>query len=185
MRKLSKKILFYYCTLFSITVAVSGIILNLNSERLVFQLVFLPVPLFFITLLVSELKRKNTNTEGSRTNPIGVATVLILFLLLFGIGFYNAFTARPIQKVTTEKKQTSQITTPTPTIPKERILIVKTDFESSMVNIREEASKSAKIVAKIQSGKNFTILSEEEGWYKIQLNKEETGWINKELVEIQ
>jgi len=51
------KILLVYGALFALIITVIGVVTSKNTESLVTQLVFLPVTLYFVTALASEVRQ--------------------------------------------------------------------------------------------------------------------------------
>lgn len=66
-----------------------------------------------------------------------------------------------------------------PEEPKE--LNQKAYISSNSVNLRKEPSKSAEVLDVLTINAEVTILTEEEGWYKIKV-KNQTGYVAKDLV---
>jgi len=62
------------------------------------------------------------------------------------------------------------------------IIIVK-DTPTGWLNVREDANLDASISAKINPGEKYEMVEEQEGWYKIQLDKSTTGWISSSYSE--
>jgi len=89
MRRLGKKLFFYYCALFAFLIIVSGIALNIKSESWLFQLIFLPVPLYFVILFISRIGKKQKNNGQSSPSAVGFVTILFIFIILLSLGVYR------------------------------------------------------------------------------------------------
>jgi len=56
-----KKILFYYCLFISLFITISGVISSQNPQQLLFQLLFIPISIYFsYTALEPLFIKKNT-----------------------------------------------------------------------------------------------------------------------------
>lgn len=51
------------------------------------------------------------------------------------------------------------------------------------LNVRSDPSIVASISAKINPGEQYTLLDTNDGWYKIQLNDNQSGWISSQYAE--
>lgn len=65
-----------------------------------------------------------------------------------------------------------------PSVPKILILDTPTGF----LNVRDSASLGGSVVAKVNPGDSFDLVSEQEGWFEIKLatGSAKTGWINSQ-----
>jgi len=167
-----KKILLYYCSLLAVFITISGILINSNLKNISTQLVFLPVPLYFLYTLVSQFRQPKKLVIGG------------LFLaILLAIGLVNV--SKSVVKVppsppppAVQKAVEPEATQETPK------LIIKIDDPKSWVNIRQEASTSAKIIGKAKHNQIYQSLSKENDWYQIEFKNTNTGWIHQDFVEI-
>jgi hypothetical protein len=94
MKKISAAY-FYYCLVISLFIFISGLLTVKNINELPFQLIFLPVPAYFIYSLIKFINLKKNAPKG--INPViginlkekGNLIILSLFLLgalvMFGI----------------------------------------------------------------------------------------------------
>lgn len=62
------------------------------------------------------------------------------------------------------------------------VKILKT--ETGTLNVREEPSIKAKIVAKVKPDSAYELLEQSDEWNRIKISDEQTGWINKAYSEI-
>ncbi|MBI2049672.1 SH3 domain-containing protein [Candidatus Roizmanbacteria bacterium] len=66
------------------------------------------------------------------------------------------------------------------------IVTVKIDDTSSYVNIRQEATVSAKIIGQAKNGDVFELITKEESdWYKVRLGSMSAGFISAEYSELE
>ncbi len=96
-----------YCVAFSLYLAVSGILSINEGRNYVFQLLFLPVPIFFIFTLFDQWKKNNSELEinkGTKTNEknfailgIGILTILMSVALLNIVTKNGTSSARILQ----------------------------------------------------------------------------------------
>ncbi len=79
-----------YCLIFSFLIIGAGAATIRTPQDFVFQFLFLPVPLFFLTAFIKTLRRKNETSEVSRKTGI-MATIfsLALFLVLLAAALSN------------------------------------------------------------------------------------------------
>ncbi len=81
-----RKILFYYCFLISLFISISGILSTQNTSQLLFQLIFLPVTLYFsYSVLVQVIDKKDTVTKDKKTNGFAVFIAIVFFSFLLTI----------------------------------------------------------------------------------------------------
>lgn len=82
-----------YCTVFSLIITVAGILVTRNSGGYFFQLLFLPVTIFFVLTLFSKVKRKNhgsiEDTSHAQHGILFFATVLVLFIALIMFALFR------------------------------------------------------------------------------------------------
>ena len=58
------------------------------------------------------------------------------------------------------------------------LVVVIADTGTGWLRVREEASLDADEVAKVDTGKRFKVLEEDDDWYKIMYDGENEGWIS-------
>lgn len=78
------------------------------------------------------------------------------------------------EKKTDEKKDSS-------TSSKTTITIKETPY--GWLRVRDDSSTGGKELGKVDSGDTFELLAEENGWYKIEYEKGEEGWISGTYAE--
>lgn len=83
-----------YCTVFSLIITVAGILVTRNSGGYFFQLLFLPVTIFFVLTLFSKVKRgKNhgstQDASHAQRGKLFFAMVLVLFLALIMFALFR------------------------------------------------------------------------------------------------
>lgn len=73
-----------------------------------------------------------------------------------------------------------------PTTPKEikqnPIITIRTEDGSSIVNIRQEATTSAKLIGKAKHGDTFALISKDSDWYQIKLSSGSAGFVSARFV---
>jgi uncharacterized protein YgiM (DUF1202 family) len=70
--------------------------------------------------------------------------------------------------------------TPTPTLISETVKIINTP--TGFLRVREEANINSKEIGRVNPGDILTLISEENGWYKIQLpNSQTTGYVSSDF----
>lgn len=59
------------------------------------------------------------------------------------------------------------------------------DTPTGWLRVREDATVIASEAARVNPGDKFDLLEEKDGWYKIEYEKNKTGWISSEYAEKQ
>lgn len=57
------------------------------------------------------------------------------------------------------------------------------DTPTGFLRVREEPTTSASEVAQVKPGDKFSVVEEQEGWYKIEYEQGKQGWISSEYAE--
>jgi hypothetical protein len=78
---------------------------------------------------------------------------------------------------------TTPVSSPSPSTSPTKTLTVK-DTELGFLRVRSEAATSSDEVAQVIPGKIFTILAEQDGWYKIGYASGKTGWVSASYVTV-
>lgn len=65
---------------------------------------------------------------------------------------------------------------PSPTATVSKVLILNTP--TGFLRVREESSVSSLEIARVLPGETYELIEEKEGWFKIKLTEEKTGWIS-------
>ena len=113
--KIVANILFYYCALLSIALLASSFLANDNNR--IYQLIFLPVTVYFVYKFITNFRNKNRDTENilrRRTILIGYA---VLFVSLTGAALGTIY-AKPDLLSPAVTSNSSQITTPSSDLEK-------------------------------------------------------------------
>jgi hypothetical protein len=61
-----------------------------------------------------------------------------------------------------------------------KTMIVINETPTGWLRVREEPSITASEAARVKPGEKFELLDEDDGWYKIEYEKEKEGWISGE-----
>lgn len=77
--KLTAKILLIYCFLMSVFVTISGFISARTTSDYLFQLIFLPVTLYFV---VRTVRMKNLDIDLTEKQPELIISIVLLVILL-------------------------------------------------------------------------------------------------------
>lgn len=88
-------------------------------------------------------------------------------------------TPTPTLKVTPTKSATSSATTPDPAKP---FAIIK-DTPTGFLRVRMEPSTAATEAARVNPGEKYHIYDEKSGWYQIQYEGTNKGWISGQYAE--
>ncbi len=207
--KIIANILFYYCALLSIALLASSFLAN-DSNR-IFQLIFLPVTVYFVYKFIANFRNKNRDTENilrRRTILIGYA---VLFVGLTGAALGTIY-AKPDLLSPAVISNDPQITTPSSDLEKnlspskvtetlitrqtenpegaglkkELIIVkIKTNEPDGIVNVRQTPSPDSAVVGTVNNGQTFVLVdaNRKEGWYKIKLDEDKEGWVDYRYIE--
>lgn len=187
--RFAKQILFFYCFAAALFITASGIATSKSLQQLSLQLIFLPVTIYFIVTLIKKLLHKNHTQEppkaGFRIKTALLIICVFLVLLLISV-MQVASHPTPIGQKVGIKKPTAptrptSFLSPSPQEKKQEYILIKTDEDNTKVNIREEATVSAKILEKTTQNQKYPLINIEGKWYKILLNNGKEGYINSEF----
>ena len=78
---------------------------------------------------------------------------------------------------------TSPEATPSPSVAPKKIIKIK-DTPTGWLRVRSKPGLSGKELAKVNPGDKFEVLDEENGWYKIEYEKGEQGWVSGTYVTV-
>lgn len=82
----------------------------------------------------------------------------------------------------TPDDSTSPTPTPTPTTPAETVTILQTP--TGFLRVRSEASLSGTEIGRVNPGETYPLLSEQNGWFEIQLSDgKTTGWVSSDYAQ--
>ena len=186
-----KKLLFIYSAILAIFISASGISNVRNIDSALFQLAFLPVPLYFVGSFFGyliQLKRQ----KGKESLPLGagfslgkgrVMFIIIIFLVLLATSTRRILTSAENPPETEQKREGINIKDYIKEKPK-KFVVIKADDASSEINVREEPSTASEILDKVTPEEEYEYKSENEDWFEIVLDEEKTGWIHKDYASI-
>ncbi|MBU0572679.1 SH3 domain-containing protein [Patescibacteria group bacterium] len=192
--KISQKIFFVYCAILALFISISGILNITSIETALLQLVFLPVPIYFLVsigryLIQNKNRKKTKNKEGL---PLGsgfslgkgrVVFVVIIFLLLLATSARRILTTNKTPAEAEPQKEGVNINEYIVEEPKKFVLI-RSDDASSEINVREESSTASEILGKVVVNEKYEYVSENENWFEIVFDEELTGWVHKDYAII-
>jgi len=187
--KISQKIFFVYCAILALFISISGILNIKGIETALFQLAFLPVPIYFLVSIGRYLiqNKKQKKKKGKVDLPLGsgfslgkgrLTFVIILFLVLFATSAHRILTN--INNPPETEGQREGINIKEYIIEPKKFVLIKADDASSEINVREESSTASKILGKVNVGEQYEYVSENEIWFEIVFNEESTGWVHKD-----
>ncbi len=187
--KISQKIFFVYCAVLALFISISGILNIKNIETALFQLAFLPVPIYFLVSTIRYLiqRKKHKKKKGKKNLPLGsgfslgsgrTTFVIIIFLLLLATSIRRILTIKNNSPDTEIQKEGVNINEFIVEKPKKYVLI-KSDDASTEVNVRNSASTASKILGKVSVDEKYEFVSEDGTWFEIVFDEELTGWVHK------
>ncbi|MBI2442909.1 MAG: PEGA domain-containing protein [Candidatus Levybacteria bacterium] len=80
-----------------------------------------------------------------------------------------------------EATTASSSATPTPSISVAKVRILQTG--TGFLRVRDDNSLAGKEITRVTPGEEYTLLSEEEGWFEIELTDGKNGWISAQYAE--
>lgn len=88
-----------------------------------------------------------------------------------------------------EEDEDEDITSPKPTprktdIDQDEAYVVIESPEAGWVRVREKPSTSSEEITKVNDGEEYRYLDEQSGWYQIEYEDGETGWISGKYAEL-
>ena len=188
--KISQKIFFVYCAILALFISISGI-LNIKSiETALFQLAFLPVPIYFLASVGRYIiqNRKQKKKKGKKNLPLGsgfslgsgrITFIVIVFLILLAMSARRILTINNAPSETETQKEGVNINEYIIEDTKKFVLI-KADDASFEINVREKPSTTSEILGKVEVDKEYEYVSENEIWFEIVFDEELTGWVHKD-----
>lgn len=188
--KISQKIFFVYCAILALFISISGILNIKGIETALFQLAFLPVPIYFLASIGRYLIQNNKQGKKKDKTDLPLGTgfslgkgrltfVIILFLILLATSARRILTNTINPPEVENQREGINIKEYIVEQPKKFVLI-KTDDASSEINVREESSTASKILGKVTVGEQYEYVSENETWFKIVFDEKLTGWVHKD-----
>lgn len=188
--KFSQKIFFVYCAILALFISISGILNIKTTETALFQLAFLPVPIYFLASIGRYLiqNRKQKKKKDKVDLPLGsgfslgkgrVVFVVIIFLILLAMSARRILTNRNNPPETEIQREGINIKEYIVEEPKKFVLI-KADDASIEINVREEPSTASSILGKAPIDEQYEYVSENETWFEIVFDEELTGWVHKD-----
>ncbi len=188
--KASQKIFFVYCAILALFISISGILNISGIETALFQLAFLPVPIYFLASIGRYIiqNRKQKKKKGEKDLPLGsgfslssgrITFIIILFLLLLATSARRILTNNNNPPKAENQREGININEYIVENPKKFVLI-KSDDASSEINIREESSTASKILGKVEVNKEYEYVSENKAWFEIIFDEELSGWVHKD-----
>ena len=114
-------LLLYYCTLVALFLSLSGFLTVKTTEGIVFQLLFLPITLYFVFSVFRNLKSHtlDVNLSGRTT---AIVVFLIIFAILLAVSIKNILAQR---RLNNEQVKSSQSIQKPESSDKDNTLIIK------------------------------------------------------------
>lgn len=137
-------------------------------------------PLLFKNLTESDHEVKLVK-EGYREKNIRIRTVLgykLTALAFLGINL-EALNATPASNLGSG----IQTATPSATPLKPKVIILQTP--TGFLRVREDSNLNSAEISKVYPNETYEFLEEKDGWLKIKLNDDKTGWISAQYAQKQ
>ncbi|HLE48852.1 MAG TPA: SH3 domain-containing protein [Patescibacteria group bacterium] len=190
----------FICTILAIFLSISGFANSKDIKTLIFQFVFLPVPLYLLITLVkttaSVKKGLNPEVKLGRKNII---IMIFLFMIFFALGVKN------IDKVKSQKDHEPEPAKWEKTFSNENNTLVSTESGSvsqkperevagklkiiapanlGYVNIRTGPSTGFEIIKKANDGEEYGYVEYKNNWYEIVLDSNIYGFVLDKYIKI-
>ena len=69
-------------------------------------------------------------------------------------------------------------------IPESKPSVRIQETPTGWLRVREGAGTAYSIIMQVYPGENYSLLEEVEGWYKIEIDEEATGWVSSQYAQI-
>ncbi len=174
-----KKILFYYCFILALFISISGIIASQNTVTLMFQLLFIPITLYFAySVFIQFFDKKNKPITSSVMNRGALFITLVLFVLLLVTSIMRVV-KKPQQEV---KKSPSISISPNPRAVITPYLMVKSNYQKDIINVRQSPNSTSKIIGVLDTKKKYQIVSRKNQWFEILFENGIKGFVNEKFI---
>jgi len=173
------------CTIMATIASISGVLNIKTTQDLIFQVLFLPVSLFFIfeTIQVFFLNKKPlAESLFSGRKPILIFS-LSLLIIVVAIKSLNLTRPKETKLETTPIPVLSSTPTPQPTKDNLPKITIKTKNPQTIVNLREAPSTNSEIIGGLKSGQVYSLIEEKGDWYNIKIDENTKGWVYKDYIQ--
>jgi len=187
MKRVLVIVFFSYCTFLAVLIAASGITTAVQTKAMPAVLLFLPVPLYFLFRIAASIRapKRSTLYQETGSGKTGIWGIAVVFVALVSIGLFsvsrshNKQTTLPAEQPTPTREERPK---PSPTL---QTTIMITTKDNTTINIRKQPSQTADIIGKAKANQTFILVSQQDQWYQVKLENEDTGWIHQSLATIQ
>lgn len=163
-------------------ISLSGIIASKNIGSLFFQLLFIPITIYFTySVFIQFFDKKAKPVVSTTTNRGALFFTLVLFLILLVISITRVI-KKPGSQLPTTKHQPLTKLSPSPKVIITPYLKVKDEYEEDIINVRQSASSASKILGVLDSKAKYRIVSKNNEWFEILFNKGVKGFVHEKFV---
>ena len=192
-KNIISKMLLLMCTALATFVTLSGTFTISTVNDLLWQLLFLPITVFLIISTINTFLYKGTfalpdlHTSSGKANLV---VAILIFAIFFVIGVSKVISKN--DKLSGDKMSSEPVilavSTPTPVTPSEadsspelQATILSEDVKI-LINVRRDANDKSSVLAQVKNGEVYEILEKGDGWVKIKVNEEVSGWIADKFI---
>jgi hypothetical protein len=183
-----QKLLLYYSTAAALFLSLSGFISVKEIKNASFQLIFLPVTMFLFVsssnkIKASLLKKRSDHKSFEKTKKNKLMVFfLLLYIALLTIGVRNMIKSKSNTSKDSTQETNSSESTPL-IFSKKGVKLTLVQVNEEKVRIRTKPSLKSKIIKVAEKEERFELVEEIDEWYKIKLEDELYGYINKDFAE--
>jgi uncharacterized protein YgiM (DUF1202 family) len=186
-KEIAARIFLLACTLLSLLASVSGVLSIKKIEDLIFQLLFLPVTLFFVFETISVFfVNKKPLSESLFQGKKGLFTFALIALIIASI--FKIISFNKPKEIKEEPSPSPLVihkeaqATPEPT--KGPSITIKTNNPETIVNLRKEPTTTSEIIGNLKSGEEYLLISQKGDWFQIKIDDSLSGWVFKDYVKL-
>ena len=167
--------------LVSLFITISGVISSQNPQQLLFQLIFIPIAIYFsYTAIETFFSKKKSPKKKEEHNKSALILTLVFFIVLL----VNSILKISKKSTTVNNVSKKIVLTISPKPTPASFVTLKNDFINDKVNVRDSSSIKGKIIGQMEN-KPYLFLKKKDSWYEIIFNGKTHGFVNEEFVEIK
>jgi len=178
-----KKIVFYYSFILALFITISGIITSKNTTSLLFQLLFIPITIYFTySVIVQFIDKKSKPVLSNAFNRGALFFGILLFLLLI-ISSIMRVAKKPQIKTQKNPPSFKEIKiSPRPKQNTSSYIRVKDEYKTDIINVRQSSSSASKIVGILNTKEKYQTISKKNQWFEIVFKEGLNGFVNERFV---
>lgn len=178
-------------TILAVLISVSGTLSISSSQDLIFQVMFLPVALFFVfefiqVFFISKRNLSETLIEGKKGLLIGIFVIILFAYLTKTLNIINKKKEKdPTPQVQTEMSLPQKTEENKPKEENTKFITITTKNPQTLVNVRKDPTTNSEIIQKVKRDETYPLIATEKDWYQIKLDENNYGWVFKDYVKLE